>query len=530
MVLVANRFYTSKKLREWIMRRKLFVICILVFIVAMLAACNKGDIIEGETFKLTLDANGGAFSEGQESYVINSDGKSAVTLPGNPAKTGYTFNGWYLEAECTTAAADIIGKPISNDITLYAGWTANKYTFTFVSNGGNNIAPVTADYGTEIAPPEPHKEGYSFAGWYTDNGTFDEAYNSWTVPAANLTLYADWTINSYTIDFESNGGGNVASITQDYNTAVAAPAAPTRQGHKFLGWYTDDSFSEEYAFSTMPAENITLYAKWLDLDDVYKRVNAAGEPDANGDFILFGEYPQTVKAAGVTVGTEADERGYFLGSDGYYYAQVTATPDPSGGYTFSTGAAVEEGTAYYFKVEPIKWRILSQSNGSALILCESIIANMRFDENSNNYEESEVRAWLIGEFYNTAFNQLERQFILLTEVDNSVESTGYDENPYACENTLDKVFLLSYLDTINSEYGFCNFESRERITSDYSRATGAQMVTESSNFGNGWWWLRSPNNGADDRAWHINLDGDICEGNVSLNGLGTVPALWIQLN
>ena len=89
---------------------------------------------------------------------------------------------------------------------------------------------------------------------------------------------------------------------------------------------------------------------------------------------MFGEYPQTIKANEVTVGTSADTRGYYLGSDGYYYAKVTATPNSSG-YTFSTNATVSRGTVYYFKVEPIKWRILTESGGTALILCESIIAN-----------------------------------------------------------------------------------------------------------------------------------------------------------
>lgn len=154
---------------------------------------------------------------------------------------------------------------------------------------------------------------------------------------------------------------------------------------------------------------------------------------------MFGEYPQTIKANEVTVGTSADTRGYYLGSDGYYYAKVTATPYSSG-YTFSTSATVSSGTVYYFKVEPIKWRILTESGGTALILCESIIANKRYAASSNNYMNSEIRAWLNGEFYNKAFTALQQELIQITNVDNSVYSTGYSSNSYACANTNDKIF------------------------------------------------------------------------------------------
>lgn len=77
------------------------------------------------------------------------------------------------------------------------------------------------------------------------------------------------------------------------------------------------------------------------------------------------------------MGTDTDSRGYFLGSDGAYYAKVAAAPY-EGGYEFSNMSAVTSGNTYYFKVEPIKWRILSESNGTALIVCESIIANGHF--------------------------------------------------------------------------------------------------------------------------------------------------------
>lgn len=264
------------------------------------------------------------------------------------------------------------------------------------------------------------------------------------------------------------------------------------------------------------------------------------------NYIYFGEYPQTVKASNVTVGTTADADGYYLGSDGYRYAKVTATPYNSG-YTFSTGASVSSGTVYYFKVEPIKWRILKRNaDGTAVILCESIIANHCYYKNTsnrtidgktvypNNYKYSDIRAWLNDEFYNKAFNEYQKAIIETTTVNNSASTTWDSSNSYACENTEDKVWLLSAKDTVNTSYGFNSSNSnydvaRRRQTSDYSRATGAYMSIDSSYYGNGWWWLRSPHDNYSRYACDVSSGGDGSIHGVSDSGGGVVPALTIRL-
>jgi uncharacterized repeat protein (TIGR02543 family) len=82
------------------------------------------------------------------------------------------------------------------------------------------------------------------------------------MPAESITLYAKWTINQYTITFDSNDGTAVNPITQDFGTAVSTPTNPTRNGYSFVGWFTDEALTNAYSFTTMPAESITLYAKW----------------------------------------------------------------------------------------------------------------------------------------------------------------------------------------------------------------------------------------------------------------------------
>ncbi|MBK7452259.1 MAG: InlB B-repeat-containing protein [Anaerolineales bacterium] len=150
----------------------------------------------------------------------------------------------------------------AGDITLYAKWTANSYTITFDSNGGSVVTAITQPFGSAVsAPIAPTKTGYTFGGWYSDAG-LNTAYTFTTMPAADITLYAKWTANSYTITFDSNGGSVVTAITQDFDTAVTAPTAPTKTGNTFGGWYSDAGLNTAYTFTTMPAANITLYAKW----------------------------------------------------------------------------------------------------------------------------------------------------------------------------------------------------------------------------------------------------------------------------
>ena len=265
-------------------------------------------------------------------------------------------------------------------------------------------------------------------------------------------------------------------------------------------------------------------------NEYYVRCDKDGIPNGNGDYILFGEYPQTIKADYVTVFSNQDSRGYYLGSDGNYYAAVTATPTTSG-YAFSNSATVVSGTVYYFKVEPIRWRILFTDGETAFILCDSIIANQRFDDNSNNYADSEIRQWLNETFYEIAFSKLQQEIILITTVDNSVYSTGYSSNPYACEDTEDKVFLLSYREVANSGYGFVSNTVRRMQTSDYSRATGVWMSTWSDYNGNGYWWLRSPNGSNDYEVWSVYSDGHVDYNyKVNFSGRGVVPALKIRLS
>ena len=203
------------------------------------------------TYAVTLNTNGGTINSGNVTGYTYGVG---ATLPAadDMTYTGHTFKGWYDNENLTGSPVTAIGGAETGNKEYWAKWEINQYTIAFDTNGGSEIAPITQDYGTEItAPDNPTRKGYTFKGW-------DKEIPK-TMPAENITVKAQWEINQYTITFDTNGGSEIAPITQDYGTEITAPDNPTRKGYTFRGW--DKEIPE-----TMPAENITITARWKDTE------------------------------------------------------------------------------------------------------------------------------------------------------------------------------------------------------------------------------------------------------------------------
>lgn len=301
-------------------------------------------------------------------------------------------------------------------------------------------------------------------------------------------------------------------------------------------------------------------------------------------YVYFGDWPQSVlpvtssvtvdETVSVTMGANT----YYLGSDGNYYAKCAEIAHFGDQYKYHDGTQPGNygTTTRYFKVEPIKWRVLTDNySGKKLLLAEEILtANVPYYKyksssnrrtvgsdtsiDSNNYKYSQIRAYLNGldyyydtsstettkkteytgkGFLQTAFTQDAQALIAETVVDNSPETTGDSESTYAtkyaCENTTDKIFLLSESEAINSDYGFAAYDSsgkgnaRIRFPTDYAKANYADA--SSTDGCGGVWRLRSPL-----------YDRWVCTRRVFNNGsttyynfvddasLGVVPALSIS--
>ncbi|TLG71772.1 InlB B-repeat-containing protein [Culicoidibacter larvae] len=213
--------------------------------------------------EVTMDAQGG---ETADNVIKRYPGE---TIASEPAVTreGYTFNGWFT----ASTGGTLVTFPYTvgvQDTTLYAQYTVNQYTLSYdvATNGGESGVPATQtiNYGTKATKPaDATKTGYTFNGWFTaaSGGTAWD-FNTTTMPAANTTLYAQFSINTYTTTFNIDG----VVITTDvvYGNKVVEPATPSKEGYTFLGWYTVATGGTQWNFSTgtMPANNMTLYAQY----------------------------------------------------------------------------------------------------------------------------------------------------------------------------------------------------------------------------------------------------------------------------
>ena len=255
----------------------------------------------------------------------------------------------------------------------------------------------------------------------------------------------------------------------------------------------------------------------------------------------------------------------YLGSDGNYYVEAEERACGSGSqYKYSDGTQVgRNGTRKkWFKVEPIVWRVLNKDSagtGTALLLAENILTGgIPWDDNKNIYMESNIRKWLNSNndvakqsdygsttgFLKTAFTPVAQENITETTVDNSAKSTSdksgsIDEAvDYVCDNTIDKIFLLSEFEATYMAYGFAEYDvhvgdssgtqtsTRIRVTTDYAKATGASQSSTPDQGGR--WWLRSPffRSGANARC--ISNSGNANQNySVKFTDSGVVPALCI---
>ena len=334
----------------------------------------------------------------------------------NPSKTGYTFAGWYSDADLSVVADTTVETNSIGNLAFYAKWTPTVYTVTYVlydgTNSGSNPAAYTIE--DEITLAAATKAGYSFGGWFTDSA-FENAIDKIALGSTgNMTLYAKWYYTG-TVTFETNGGSNIEPITQEYGTVLNAPEDPDREHYIFAGWYSDEALQNEYVFSTMPDIDFTLYAKWKAVEYNITYVLNGGENGLNPDvytvesafdfapatktgytFVAWYTLPDFTSApvSSIAAGTFGDMtlyanysiNSYTISFDSAggsavtsitqeYNTAVSAPAAPSrNGYSFN-GWLTEEGEAFVFdKIpaydvaltadwEPIRYTITYNLNG-----------------------------------------------------------------------------------------------------------------------------------------------------------------------
>ena len=253
-------------------------------------------------------------------------------------------------------------------------------------------------------------------------------------------------------------------------------------------------------------------------------------PVLNGNKVTFGSYPQSeVTDSALIIELEAKAIDWER-NNGKWYANVV-----NDGARYIGITETDSSEAVWFKYEPITWTILEEKDGKAFLLCDMIIdAKAYSSASNNNYEKSDIRAWLNADFINTAFGELQQTVILTTLVKNDAESTGYSSPRFDGENTNDKIFLLSRAEV--KAYGFdSNGSVKDPARQKKATAYAIAQIDGAYDASNGaWWWLRTPAPHATDveradLAHTIKIDGSLNNATVNSVQGGVVPAMWINI-
>lgn len=402
-----------------------------------------------------------AFRGAIPTKASESDGSGTITK--------YEFSGW-----------DKSLKNIKGDTTFTAQFASMPYyECKFVNYDGTLLYEMdtfkggTASYEGNTPEKEQDAHGtsitdYAFSGW-------DKSLGNIQGPTTFTAQYSSTSFTGYKVTFKNNSGETLYSHYYEAGKTAKYPFAQAwtydeKNVHLFAGW----------------SESLKNLSKEMDVTAITKTITREQN----------GEYPQ----AKVT-----DESLISI------LSQITRT-DSRGYVTYDETKYLKKYGAYY-RVEPIQWRWLdTKEDGKPMYVSEKCLDSGKYADHLNNYKDSYIRKWLNGDFLDKAFS--DDSLIATTEVDNSTASTGQDRNPCVCENTNDKVFLLSRQEILNKDY-FADNESRVCYGTEYC-GTGQQG-----------YWTRSPFYSPN--AWFVSVDDTLYDNRVDA-GEGVRPALCFDLS
>ena len=267
-----------------------------------------------ESYLITFETDGGTVNSGNvKNYIYGT----TVVLPSDVTKTGYTFEGWYDNESCSGSAVLSVSSNDLGDKTFYAKWLVNSYDITFVTNEGTINAGELNSYTYGVGatlPTDVTKTGYTFDGWFTNTSYIGSSVLS-VLPTetGNKTFYAKWSVKSYAVTLNANGGtitnGEIDSYTYGVGATLPIAKNVVKTGYTFNGWYDNDEFAGEAvtAIANNAVGEKTFYAKWtINTYDVTL--------NANGGTINAGEISKYEFGTGATLPNAVTKEGYtFVG-------------------------------------------------------------------------------------------------------------------------------------------------------------------------------------------------------------------------
>ena len=198
------------------------------------------------TYTATFD-----FDDGSDPTVVEVEFGKPVSVPEIPSREGYEFVRWNPAVPDTMPA---------NDLRFTAVWEkveapVQTFTVTFVTGGGTYVPPLRITEGETIGTmPVTEREGHTFTGWFTDAGCI-YGYDFSTPVTSDLTLYAGWSVNTYTVAFDFDDGSEPRVFEVEFGAEIPVPQAPARDGYEFVGW-------DPVVPATMPAHDLSFTAVW----------------------------------------------------------------------------------------------------------------------------------------------------------------------------------------------------------------------------------------------------------------------------
>ena len=336
-----------------------------------------------KSYTVTWNPNGGTVDP---TSTTKTYGSTLGTLPtptrAADAQYTYTFKGWFTAATGGTQIS--ASTTVTGNVTYYAQWTATlrSYTATFNGNGGGTPSPstITKTYGSELGTlPTCSRTGYTFLGWYTASSGGTKV-SSTTKITGTVTYYAQWSINSYTVTWNPNGGTvDPTSTTKTYGSTLGTLPTPTRAAdaqytYTFKGWFTAATGGTQISASTTVTGNVTYYAQWTATLRSYTATfngNGGGTPSPSTITKTYGSELGTLPTCSRTGYTFL---GWYTASSGgtkvssttkitgtvTYYAQwsinsYTLTYNVNGGNAVSPASkSVQYGSAYGTLPTPTK--------------------------------------------------------------------------------------------------------------------------------------------------------------------------------
>lgn len=481
-------------------------------------------------------AGGGVFEHGDDVQIIAT------------AKEPYAFQGWYFDFDkdfsCAFSTEPNYSIKAVQSLNLVARFV-KKYKLYIISedeNKGTVIAPTECYEGFTVEIKAIAKKGYAFDHWHDghpNNIYSTDATYSFKMPGFDHYLYASFT-KGYTLsvlnDDKSKGTVNT-DVSGQYKEGTQINVFAISTSGVFKGWYDGSgkvlTCSKKYSF-IMPSNDYEITAKYY-LDDEYSSMQA-GTPllSSDGKSIIYGLYPQTnindpTIISNLNNLTAPEGNGWYLYNNEYYAKMKPCYPylEPK----FDNGTTYDMETTYWFRCEPIFWNILENKNSEYLLL-SSVLLDAKvyqYDNHGedlgyyiNNYEKSNIRKWLNGSFYDSAFS-LGNSNVQTALVDNSISSTENNSGQFVCNNTYDKVFLLSFHDYLNSDYGFSVSEKEDKARiceiTDWGKANGGSTD----------YFTRSPG-GEGTFAWCIGSSGELSGHNTYKEYASTRPAIRLTIS